>query len=246
MQRGAKVVFQNIAKMLKDIINGYLYNVGDLLPSEVELAQRFNVSRNTLRKALNLLESEGVIERKHGSGTYVKKKIFVAHVHHMNSFSEIAYNSGKEVVSQIMKFELQVASGRIAKELNMEQNESVYYIKRLRVIDNKPAQLEETWLSVSRFPKLTISHMRNSKFTYIEKECNIKIIGTFETFSPVFPTAEIASILHTSTKDPILRIQTQAVDENYQPIDYSILHSNIFEFQVKYFLPRQKACQDLK
>ncbi|EAW2504696.1 GntR family transcriptional regulator, partial [Salmonella enterica subsp. enterica] len=48
-----------------------------------------------------------------------------------------------------------------------------------------------------------------------------------------------ASILHTSIIDPILKIQTQAVDEKYEPIDYSILYSNIFEFQVKYFLPRQ-------
>ncbi|EIG0372007.1 TPA: UTRA domain-containing protein, partial [Salmonella enterica subsp. diarizonae serovar 61:l,v:z35] len=63
-------------------------------------------------------------------------------------------------------------------------------------------------------------------------------IGTFETFSPIFPTPEIASVLHISTKDPILKIQTQAIDEKHQPIDYSILYSNILEFQVKYFLPR--------
>ncbi|EBH3714665.1 UTRA domain-containing protein, partial [Salmonella enterica] len=51
-------------------------------------------------------------------------------------------------------------------------------------------------------------------------------------------TPEIASVLHISTKDPILKIQTQAIDEKHQPIDYSILYSNILEFQVKYFLPR--------
>ncbi|WOJ32157.1 GntR family transcriptional regulator [Citrobacter koseri] len=232
------MVFQDVARMLKDSINGYTYNVGDLLPPEVELAQRYSISRNTLRKALLLLEEDGMIERKHGSGTYVKQKSFIAHVNHMNSFSEIAHNSGKEVISQIMKFELQTASPLISRELNIKLNDPVYYIKRLRIIDDKPAQLEETWLSVSRFPKLTISHMKKSKFSYIEKECGIKIIGTFETFSPAFPTAEIASILHISTKDPVLKIQTQAVCKNHQPIDYSILYSNAFEFQVKYFLPR--------
>ncbi|MEH5478542.1 UTRA domain-containing protein, partial [Escherichia coli] len=66
----------------------------------------------------------------------------------------------------------------------------------------------------------------------------LKIIGTFETFSPTFPTPEIASILRISPRDPILKIQTQAVDSNSIPLDYSLLYSNIFEFQVKYFFPR--------
>ena len=81
-------------------------------------------------------------------------------------------------------------------------------------------------------------NMQKSKFSYIENECGIKIIGTFETFSPTFPTPEIASILRISPRDPILKIQTQAVDSNSIPLDYSLLYSNIFEFQVKYFFPR--------
>ncbi|RIG30337.1 hypothetical protein CUA56_26450, partial [Shigella boydii] len=45
-------------------------------------------------------------------------------------------------------------------------------------------------------------------------------------------------ILRISPRDPILKIQTQAVDSNSIPLDYSLLYSNIFEFQVKYFFPR--------
>lgn len=189
------MIFQKIARLLKSEINGNSWHVGDLLPSEAELAVRYNVSRNTLRKALSLLEGEGIIHRKHGSGTYIQKKNFVAHIDHMNSFSEIAHKSGKEAGSQIMKFEVQDASPTIATELNLVTGEQVYYIKRLRFIEDNAAQLEETWMSVARFPDLTVSHMQKSKFSYIENECGIKIIGTFETFSPTFPTPEIASIL---------------------------------------------------
>lgn len=127
----------------------------------------------------------------------------------MNSFSEIAHKSGKEAGSQIMKFEVQDASPTIATELNLVTGEQVYYIKRLRFIEDNAAQLEETWMSVARFPDLTVSHMQKSKFSYIENECGIKIIGTFETFSPTFPTPEIASILRISPRDPILKIQTR-------------------------------------
>lgn len=68
----------------------------------------------------------------------------------------------------------------------------------------------------------------------------IKIIKTFDTFSPTFPTPEIASILRISPRDPILKIQTRAVDSNSIPLDYSLLYSNIFEFR-KVLFSRDKA-----
>ena len=76
-----------------------------------------------------------------------------------------------------MKFEVQDASPTIATELNLVPGEQVYYIKRLRFIEDNAAQLEETWMSVVRFPDLTVSHMQKSSFSYIENECGIKIIG---------------------------------------------------------------------
>ncbi|MCZ5678045.1 GntR family transcriptional regulator [Escherichia coli] len=76
--KGAKVIFQKDCRLLKSEINGNSWHVGDLLPSEAELAVRYNVSRNTLRKALSLLEGEGIIHRKHGSERHIQR-IFVAH-----------------------------------------------------------------------------------------------------------------------------------------------------------------------
>ncbi len=232
------MIYKNVVSVIKNKINHHCYSVGDALPAEKQLAIDLNVSRNTLRKALSQLEEEGIIERRHGSGTYIKEKRFVAHIHNMNSFSEIAHNAGKTASSQILKFEMQPASLQVASGLNIAPDDPVYYIKRLRRIDKVVMQVEETWLSVNRFPSLTIAHMRNSKFSYIEKECGIAIIGTFETFSPMLPGPELAEILRISPKDPILQIQTQAIDANQQPIDYSLLYSNSFEFQVKYFFPR--------
>ncbi|POP42429.1 GntR family transcriptional regulator [Superficieibacter electus] len=232
------MIYKNVANILKNKINHHTYNTGDALPCEKTLATDLNVSRNTLRKALKLLAQEGIIERVHGSGTYIKEKNFIAHMDHMNSFSEIAHKAGKIASSQILKFEMQPASVLVAGGLNIAVAEPVYYIKRLRLIDNIVMQVEETWMSVNRFPALTIAHMKSSKFSFIEKECGVTITGTFETFSPTLPTPELAEILRISTKDPILQIQTQAIDINQQPVDYSILYSNSFEFQVKYFFPR--------
>lgn len=233
------MVYKDVVNLLKSRISSPTYNIGDILPSEKELAECYNVSRNTLRKALKVLENESLIERRHGSGTYVRNKHFQASVTHLDSFTEIARSEGKKPSSQVLRFELQQASEDIASRLQLAYGEPVYYAKRLRHIDNVPMQLEETWLSVNRFPDLTINHMKRSKFSYIEEECGIKIHGCYEAFQPVLPSTEIARMLNISTLDPIIRMETQSVDASHGPIDYSILYTNVFEFQVKYFLPRK-------
>ena len=67
------MIFQKIARLLKSEINGNSWHVGDLLPSEAELAVRYNVSRNTLRKALSLLEGEGIIHSMVQEHTFKKR-----------------------------------------------------------------------------------------------------------------------------------------------------------------------------
>lgn len=235
------MVYKKVVNLLKNRINSATHNIGDLLPSEKELAELYNVSRNTLRKALKELEEEELIERRHGSGTRIRSKNFQASVTHLDSFTQIALNEGKTPSSQILKFELQSASEEIAKGLQIQHGESVYFAKRLRFIDNIAMQLEETWLSATRFPDLTIAHMKKSKFSYIENECGVKIDGCYESFLPVLPSVEQAQLLHISTQDPIIKMYTQAIDEQRNPIDYSVLYTNMFEFQVKYYLPRKTA-----
>lgn len=192
-----------------------------------------------MRKALKTLEEEQLIERRHGSGTRLRNKHFQASVTHLDSFTEIARNQGKTPSSQILKFELQPATEEVAKGLSLYCGDPVYYAKRLRFIDNIAMQLEETWLSATRFPDLTIAHMKNSKYAYIEQECGVNIQGCYESITPIIPSPELAQLLQISPQDPIIKMHTQSLDDQHTPIDYSILYTNMFEFQVRYYLPRQ-------
>lgn len=234
------MVYKNVINLLKMKINSPTYNIGDLLPSEKELAELYHVSRNTLRKALTHLEEIGLIERKHGAGTWIRNKHYQSSLTQFNSFTEIALNGGKKPKSQLLKFELQTASEEIASGLQLRNGDPVHYAKRLRFIDNIAVQVEETWLSATRFPDLTISHMRQSKFSYIENECGVKIAGCYESITPVKPSPEIAHLLLISPNDPIIKMYTQAIDDSHQPIDYSILYTNTFDFQIKYYIPRDR------
>lgn len=235
------MVYKKIATLLKTRINSATYNTGDLMPSEKELAEYYSISRNTLRKALKVLVDEGLIERRHGSGTYIKKKCFQTNTHRVDSFSftQMVCNENKKPSSQILKFELQKASEEIANMLQILPGAAVYYAKRLRFIDNVPLQLEETWISATRFPELSVSHLLHSKYLYIEDKCGVKIEGCYQSIVPINPSVEQAKLLCISMQDPLIKMYTQAIDEQHNPIDYSILYTNTYEFQIKYYFPRK-------
>lgn len=234
------MVYAEVVKCLRDRINSLEYKVGDIFPSEQKLAITLNISRNTLRKAMTVLVDEGLLEKRHGSGTYIRNKNIQPNISALKSFSENAQQAGKNCTSKVLKFMVIKSNADIAAQLRINVGDQVYYIRRLRFIEDKPVQLEDTWMSVALFPDLSLRDMVNSKFAYIELNCGMTIAGCYETFMPIIPDKEIANLLNISLREPALQLTTQAIDINGVHLDYSLLTSNVHEFRVKYFWPRQR------
>lgn len=234
------MVYAEVVKCLRDRINSLEYKVGDIFPSEQKLALTLNISRNTLRKAMTVLVDEGLLEKRHGSGTYIRNKNIQPNISALKSFSENAQQAGKNCTSKVLKFMVIKSNAYISAQLRINLGDQVYYIRRLRFIEDKPVQLEDTWMSVALFPDLSLRDMVNSKFAYIEMNCGMTIAGCYETFMPVIPDKEVANLLNISLREPALQLTTQAIDINGVHLDYSLLTSNVHEFRVKYFWPRQR------
>lgn len=234
------MVYAEVVKCLRDRINSLEYKVGDIFPSEQKLALTLNISRNTLRKAMTVLVDEGLLEKRHGSGTYIRNKNIQPNISALKSFSENTQQAGKNCISKVLKFMVIKSNADISSQLRINLGDQVYYIRRLRLIEDKPVQLEDTWMSVALFPDLSLRDMVNSKFAYIEMNCGMTIAGCYETFMPVIPDKEVANLLNISLREPALQLTTQAIDINGVHLDYSLLTSNVHEFRVKYFWPRQR------
>lgn len=234
------MVYAEVVKFLRDRVNSLEYKVGDIFPSEQKLAIALNISRNTLRKAMTVLVDEGLLEKRHGSGTYIRNKNIQPNISALKSFSENAQQAGKNCTSKVLKFMVIKSDANISSQLRIKNGDQVYYIRRLRFIDDKPVQLEDTWMSVALFPDLSLRDMVNSKFAYIELNCGMTIAGCYETFMPIIPDKEVANLLKISPREPALQLTTQAIDINGVHLDYSLLTSNVHEFRVKYFWPRQR------
>lgn len=124
---------------------------GSALPAEDKLAQDHQVALGTMRRALELLAGEGLIERIHGRGTFVRAGLTGAP---MLRFFRFGDRTGEVPVSRITARSVVAAPADIARRLGIAQGESALRLHRMRLLDGTPVLLEEIWLPMDLFADL--------------------------------------------------------------------------------------------
>lgn len=228
------MIYKSIADRLRLRLNSADFAIGSPLPGEKKLAEEFGVARMTIRKAIDLLVDWGLVVRRHGSGTYVARK----DVHHETGLAEVLRKQGKEVVSQVLAFEVMPAPPAIASLLRIKIDERIYFSRRVRFVDGKPLMLEDSYMPVKLFRNLSLSHLEGSKFDYIEKECGIIISGNYETLTPVLADKQLARSMNVPEQTPLLRITSLSYSDSGEFLNYSVMFRNASEYQVDYHLRR--------
>lgn len=135
---------------LKGLVSHEL-SVGDAIPSERLLCERFGVSRMTVRQAVDALVVDGVLERIQGKGTYVARPKVDLQMR-LTSFGEEMHRRGMEPSSRLLTAEVQSASPDVADALDLQPGEQVYYLHRVRKADGEPMAIEQTWVPAALVP----------------------------------------------------------------------------------------------
>ncbi|MCF6137200.1 trehalose operon repressor [Pseudalkalibacillus berkeleyi] len=168
--------FVPIYNDLQDKIQNNIYEPGLKLPSENELALQYNTSRETTRKALNLLAQNGFIQKVQGKGS------IVLDVNKMNfpvsglvSFKEVARNLGKEVKTNVHELSLQQLNEGLSQMLQATIDDQVWCVVRSREIDGEKVILDKDYLLQKKIPRLTREVCEHSIYDYIENELNLTI-----------------------------------------------------------------------
>ncbi|GKW14666.1 GntR family transcriptional regulator [Pectobacterium carotovorum subsp. carotovorum] len=237
---GLKVIYKFIAEQIRSRINSAEFRVGEVLPAEKHLAKEFSVSRMTVRKALELLVAEGLLDRRHGSGTYILQKDVQHESHALNSFAEHMRLIGRTTTNDVVDFRIIPAPPAIARQLRLRTDEKIYFARRIRYVDGKSCMLEDSYLPVALFPELSVKHLQGSKFAYIEDEKHIEIAGCYEVFSPILADVSVARLLSVSEGAPLLQMTSlsQSVEGAY--LDFSIMIYNVHDYQVSFYMQRNK------
>lgn len=234
------MIYISLANKLRKRINSNEFPLNSPLPSEKILAEDYGVSRMTLRKAIDCLVKDGLVVRRHGSGNYIVDREILHETRGLHSLTEQINKTNKSLTSKVLKFSMIPCPVSVAKQLKIQFGESVYYIIRLRFLDDVPVQYEESYLPVKRYPTLSIAHMEKSKFAYIENEAGEIIEGNTFTFQPVLTPASIAVHLKIKEGDPMMQVTSISNAPDGSILDFSITTENVHHYQSIYFFRRQK------
>lgn len=215
-------LYSQIAKMLRQDIRKH-YQTGDCLASEFDLAERFQVNRHTIRRAIDALIQEGVVERRHGKGTFVLSQPIDYTVAAKTRFSETFKNLGKTTSMQIRRKIIIPAEAGIAKHLGLKANDDVVCIEILRFADQQPICLSSHYFPKSHFPDLLEQYQTGSLHACIHKHYQFQLKRVESLVSAVLPQGDDATLLCMPKTHPILRVKSINVNErDGTPLEYAL------------------------
>ena len=196
---------------------------GEKLPGEVELCEKYNVSRVTVRKAILNLASAGKVYRRAGDGTYVSEKPYVNTTGQARSFSEDMIQNGKKPGSVLLNFKISKAKKNefIAEKLKLKENESFYEIERLRTGDEIPIAISYTYIPFKMMPDFNIDRVTSgSLYSYFNELYELELVRKERTVSAVMPTKEQKKSLKISD-EPLLKVCHPSYTKTGAIVEYS-------------------------
>ncbi|TDR80627.1 trehalose operon repressor [Paludibacterium purpuratum] len=166
-------------QILSDIvadIDNLRYRQGDRIPSESELMDSYQASRGTVRKAVDLLQERGYVQKIHGKGVFVLRPGNIEfQLNGIVSFEEANQRLGRVVVSRVVEMETIPATPELARLLDVREKTPLIKLKRVRRIDEENVILDINHFVASLVPGLTRDIAGGSIYRYLEQDLGLHI-----------------------------------------------------------------------
>jgi GntR family transcriptional regulator len=176
--------------------------VGSAIPSERQLSVDLGVSRLTVRAALDELVREGLLDRKRGSGTFVREPK-IAQELTMTSFSEEMRRRGMRPASRTLSLATTLAGAYLGRCLHVSPSEPIVVAKRLRLADGETMAIETLHVAESRVPALTPKDLEEGSFyELLSSRYGIEIVGGIQTIEPTVTNEEESDALDVPLHSP--------------------------------------------
>ena len=228
-------MYMNVFRILVKRIEGGIYKTEDLLPPEPELQKEFQVSRTTVRKAMEMLAQDSYVSIKQGRGTRVLDRSAMSQqLNYISSFSETLRKKGCDVVVQSIEFSVIPAADRIAGELEIDSGTEIFLLERVILSDGKPIAIMTNHLIPRFVPGLPDDYEDiRSLYQYIESKWGIVIESAFDRITARAANDEEAAVLGLNPGAPLLidhRV-TRTMGTPFDLVDL-IIDASSYEFSI--------------
>ncbi|MGB6103450.1 MAG: GntR family transcriptional regulator [Pusillimonas sp.] len=214
-------LYQQIKGLLLQSLDRGEWKPGEAIPSELELAARFQVSQGTVRKAIDELAAENLLLRRQGKGTFVA-------THHEAKvrfrFLRLTPDDGKQAVSgsQILDCRRVKAPSDIASLLELRSGDMVVNIRRLLSFDQAPTILDDIWLPGAVFRNLTaesLARYRGPLYALFESEFGVSMVRAEEKIRALCAASESAQLLRVEPGTALLQVERVSYTYGDRPVE---------------------------
>lgn len=215
--------YEEIATELRRRISEGEYTEGEMLPDQIELAKEFDVSRMTLKKAIDIIAMEGLIFKKRGVGTFVlKSSLWNNGDSKIDDYNGLTDQFGDDrIVSKKINFDIVFPDERIQNLLMIGPSDPVYHVQRLRIVDDKPYILEDSYFVASIISQLKEEHLASSIYNYLRDELGLKIGGAYRKIHADVANELDIQELNCDEHTPVLEVEQVVYLDNGTPFEYS-------------------------
>lgn len=215
-------LYQQVYEILRASILTGEWKPGDMLPPEPELVRQFQVSRTTIRQAVDLLCREGFLSKKQGKGTFVQAPSIEQNIHRILSFTEDMLQRGLVPQTKVIFSGIVEASQEIAEKLNVPPGEEIARLDRLRLANGEPLSVEEAHLIHRLCPEVLGRH-DYSKVPLREtlvKDYGIHLKKARELIRAIVAPKNLARLLMVAENSPLLYVERVSFDQYDRPVEY--------------------------
>ncbi len=194
-----------LKKVLEEKIENEEFPADEPIPSERELMEMYQVSRITVRKAVDELVNEGYLYKIQGKGTYVKTDERSSNLFAITSCTEDVVRMGMKPTKKVMVAELVYANAKRAKALEITQEERVFMLGRILFADQEPLNYTVTFLPEKLFPGIDRhSFDRESLYQVLQEEYGVRLTKARRTIEAILARDEVAEYLDIEEGSPII------------------------------------------
>ena len=232
-------LYIQIKDVWKEQIERNLLKPGDQIPTENELCKLYDVSRITVKQAINSLVNDGYLVRSRGKGTYVKPPKLEQNLAGVTSFTEDMIRRGLKPGATLLNTEVETAEPDIAARLQLGDGARVIKVQRLRLADGQPMAIETIWLPYHLCPTLLQEDLTTSIYQILKNQYKIVFNRAVQYLEASKAEKREAKLLQIEPGDSVLEMERQSYMKDNVPVEFtqSVYRGDKYKFRVE--LPGQ-------
>ncbi|HEL2027201.1 TPA: UTRA domain-containing protein [Streptococcus suis] len=217
--------YKKVYADIKEKIEQNIWQANQEMPTENELMEIYSYSKDTIRKALSLLEMDGYIQKRQGRNSIILNHNLVRKpfVSELKTVSELNRSAHHQVQTELTNLYIVQGQPEVMKELEVDEKTDLYRVSRVRIIDGERLEYEISYFDRRIVPYLSKEITESSIYQYLENDLGLEISHSRREISFRFATEEEKSLLDLAGYDMVVSVTSTTYLADGRPFQYGTI-----------------------